>query len=139
MIATVAVWPLLAVLATHAIADFVVQTSRQAKLKSTDTSMLTLHVITYSTCLLVTAMFLSGGALGATLIFVGINGLAHWVTDFFTSRASSWAYENQDVHLYRFARLGSVTGRAVFWAIIGLDQFLHTFMLVCTMRILEGI
>ena len=104
-------------LAVHWLADFVFQTRWQATNKSRSNVALTSHVVWYT-------VFLCGGAYA---IFgmrpmvawcVLINGMFHWVTDWFTSRASSYFYAKEDWHK--------------FFVVIGFDQFCHQAILLAT-------
>jgi len=119
---------------THFVADFMLQTDKMAKGKSSSNRWLTYHILAYSAVLLL--VFGPWYAL--------LNGLAHWVTDYFTSRASgkqwkkaamyqaiiadpttgvdvkTWATENNAYHVHWF------------FVVIGFDQFLHAAILIIT-------
>jgi len=112
--------PFVWLLGVHWLADFVLQTHWQATNKSKRLDALALHVFTYTAAL----------ALGSVLlfprwpsfawpIFVAVNGAAHFVTDFFTSRWSSKLYAKQDYHN--------------FFVVIGLDQLIHHATLAATL------
>jgi hypothetical protein len=63
------------------------------------------------------------------LLFFGIkfallNAAAHWVIDFFTSRATSYLWKKQDVHN--------------FFVVIGFDQLLHALILIYSYHFLIG-
>lgn len=114
-------FPLL--LIAHYIADFICQTRYMGENKSKYWTVLTQHVLIY-TCVL--AVFLYGFTFsdGWTINherFIMFNLAAHWITDYFTSRASRWAYENK--------RMGT------FWNIIGADQLSHGLTLYYSMKI----
>ena len=114
-------WPFVVLLATHWVADFVLQTHWQASNKSKNNVALSRHVLVYT------------GVLGAAsftlfalpwhglqwLAFVGVNGVLHFATDYFTSRASSRLYAKQDWHN--------------FFVVIGFDQLIHQTTLAATM------
>jgi hypothetical protein len=121
---------LLVILVTHFIADFIVQTDWQAKNKSKRLDALTLHLATYSLCLAVPLVWMAPWR--SALYYVALNALAHWVTDFFTSRATSWAYPRLTEKVW-----GPVSGNAVFWAVIGFDQFAHQAVLILTLPVLR--
>ncbi len=83
--------------------------------KAQDNYWLLLHVGTYTIILaLGVALMLP---LKEALIYAGINGGLHLITDFFTSKAAS-----------KFAHRPRV-----FYPILGFDQFLHLTTLILTL------
>lgn len=82
------------------IGDFVLQINWMALNKSKRLLPLTAHVIVYSS-----GLFFIGWK------FALLNGAAHWLTDFVTSRLSSKAWKSEKRHL--------------FFVIIGADQMIH--------------
>lgn len=115
----------LALLATHWIADFVLQTHWQASNKSKRGDALALHVLTYSAVLLVGSIAIFGTDLaGKAIAFTALNGALHFITDYFTSRASSRFYAKQDWHN--------------FFVVIGFDQLIHQITLAGTMMLFFG-
>lgn len=116
MLALSTLWSFVALLATHWVADFVLQTHWQASNKSKDNLALSKHVATYTVALAAAAVVLFGFA---GLLFAAVNGALHWITDYFTSRASSKRYAKQDWHN--------------FFVVIGLDQLIHQTTLAATM------
>lgn len=94
MIALPPFWQFVALLATHWVGDFVLQTNCQATNKSKRLDALSLHVATYT----VAAIILFG--ITAAVIFAAINGALHFVTDYITSRASSKLWEEQNWHRF---------------------------------------
>ena len=107
----------LCLLIIHWVADFIFQTHWQATNKSKNNIALSSHVAVYTACLMVFSPFLFGLSL-ATFSFVLINGLLHFVTDYFTSRATSKLWAVGDTHN--------------FFVIVGLDQLIHQFTLGLT-------
>lgn len=99
----------LGILATHFVADFVLQSDWMALNKSKRNSILALHVGIYSTC------FLWLGPL-----YAGLNLVAHFVTDWMTSRWTSRLYKAGKRHW--------------FFVVIGLDQVAHYVVLFLTLR-----
>jgi hypothetical protein len=99
------------VLTVHWIADFIFQTRSMANNKSTSMKWLSAHILAY-TCFL----------LPFGLKFALVNGLAHFIIDFFTSRFTSYFWKEKDVHK--------------FFITIGLDQLLHTSILIASMKFL---
>lgn len=97
-----------AVIWIHWMADFIFQTDKMAINKSTSIRWLSSHVLAYS------AFFLPFG-----IKFALINGAAHFVTDFCTSRATSYLWKKGDRHN--------------FFVVIGFDQALHLTILLLTL------
>jgi hypothetical protein len=52
------------------------------------------------------------------LIFVVINGVLHFITDFYTSRLTSYFW--------------SIGDRHNFFVVVGLDQLIHCFCIIIT-------
>jgi hypothetical protein len=114
-------WQFLALLALHWLADFVLQTHWQATNKSTRNDALLGHVVVYSGALAVGSVGIFG--LHPNLAaFLVLNSLLHFVTDYFTSRASSRLYAKQDWHN--------------FFVVIGFDQLIHQVTLAVTMQLI---
>jgi len=114
-------------LAVHWVGDFILQSSEMALQKSTSNDWLSTHVGVYSVVLLAGASiyngifgYLTGSVftLGALLVFIALNGVLHWVTDYFTSRLS--------------ARLWKAERRHDFFVCLGGDQLVHAITLILT-------
>lgn len=93
----------------HFVADFILQTDKMALNKSSSMKWLSIHVVTYS------LPFLWFGWRYAL-----INGFAHFVTDWITSRLSARAWKAEK--------------RGLFFKIIGADQAIHLTVLILTLR-----
>lgn len=104
--------PLITILFAHWVADFLFQTETMALNKSKSMKWLTVHVLTYTIVLLGFSLLLLNWQ--SALLFAGLNGALHWITDFFTSKLTTVYHNN----------------RRVFFLIIGLDQFIHTATLI---------
>jgi hypothetical protein len=94
MIALPPFWQLVALLATHFVGDFVLQTNFQASNKNKRLDALSLHVATYTATLFLGAVILFGSM--SAITFAVLNGILHFATDYITSRASYkfWADQN---------------------------------------------
>ena len=99
---------IIAVLGTHFLADFVLQSDYMTQNKSKSNLVLLFHVSVYASCLL---WFGWQYAL--------LNGAFHFGTDYVTSRATS--------------RLWVAGKRHWFFVVIGLDQFIHAVCLIATL------
>jgi hypothetical protein len=108
-------------LIVHWFADFVLQTSWQATNKSKNNVALAHHVGVYTGVLALASIGLFGLSF-ALILFVVINGAAHFVTDYITSRISSRLFAKQDWHN--------------FFVVVGLDQLIHQLTLAITLRMI---
>jgi Protein of unknown function (DUF3307) len=105
----------LVIIAIHWIADFILQTDKQAKGKSKNWGDLISHTFTYSICWLLPAILMLGFN---GVLFVLITFIAHTITDYFTSRINSKLWAKGDVHN--------------FFVSVGFDQLLHYTQLILT-------
>jgi len=97
----------------HFIADFILQSNKMAINKSTSVKWLLTHVIIY------TIPFFWFG-----LFFAILNGIAHFITDYFTSKATSYLWKKNQRHW--------------FFVIIGFDQAIHLSTLLITYQLIIG-
>jgi len=112
----------------HFIADFIYQTDEMTKNKSTSNKWLLKHTLTYTGVISIYlyAMTLvetfTGGVISDiftnTLLFASITLVAHTLTDYVTSRVSSYFYKENKIH--------------EFFVVIGLDQWLHALQIIVT-------
>lgn len=112
------------VILIHWIADFVMQTDKQAKNKSTNIFYLLEHTATYSfvwTFGIILIGYLTSASF-TLLWFVPITFISHTITDYFTSRLNSKLWAKGDVHN--------------FFVSIGFDQVLHYVQLILTLKYL---
>lgn len=98
---------IIALLFMHFVADFIFQSDKVAIAKSSDNMILAKHVAIYSI-----PFFWFG------VTFALVNALAHLVTDYASSRATSYLYNRNERHW--------------FFVVIGLDQFIHAATLFST-------
>lgn len=104
----------------HWIVDFYFQTPYMSMNKSKSNAALAMHVMVYAIGL--TAMmilnenyFISSVAI---IHWIVLNTIAHFFTDYVTSRATSALYEKKNYH--------------DFFIVIGIDQFIHAVTLFGT-------
>src|SRR5688572_16954771 len=116
--------PYVYMLLTHWLADFCLQTDEQAKGKSTSVKLLTFHVATYSLMMGISGLFYFGDW-RKCLIFAGITFVAHWITDFITSRIGKPFWAKGDYH----------NG----FVVVGFDQVLHYVQLYLTINWLKDL
>ena len=103
----------------HWLYDFFFQTDEMANNKSKSNYYLGQHVIIYAWGLLLVSPFLfPNNWFFSGISWIVVNGVAHWLTDFVTSRATSSLYKEER---YR-----------EFFNVIGLDQFVHHITLFGT-------
>lgn len=120
---------ILGLVATHFVADFLCQTDKMALNKSTSLYWLSMHVLTYTAVLFlaVSGFFYfvmdselrsSDAVWRAPLLYAGINGMLHFITDFFTSKLTSKLWQRESKHW--------------FFVAVGFDQLTHYFCLFVT-------
>lgn len=100
------------ILITHYFFDWTFQPRYIAENKSKSLKILSAHVLIYTIGLLLVSGFVCPTAPYAWAI---MNGLAHFVVDFFTSKLSAYFYINQN---YK-----------AFWNVVGADQLIHYLFL----------
>jgi hypothetical protein len=112
----------------HWFADFICQTDKQAKNKSTSNKALLSHTLTYSGVIFIAMQLLySFNYFGAQtwyarILFVGIQFITHTIIDYFTSRINSKLWTNGDTHN--------------FFVSIGFDQFMHMAIMFTSFNII---
>ena len=95
----------------HLLADFFLQASAMAKNKGSSDTWLSLHGILY------TIPFLVFG-----WKFALVNGVTHWIIDWFTSGITSFFRKNEKYHLLLVTN--------------GIDQALHLTILILTIPLM---
>jgi hypothetical protein len=137
-------WQFLALLAVHWIADFVLQTHWQASNKSKDNAALAVHVINYTATIGIAVPGIFFRVDLSAAIFVAVNGVLHFITDWCTSRVSSRLFMGQfQVLTVSGPGMGISPGPHLiskdnfnphnFFVVIGLDQLIHQATLTVTM------
>jgi len=101
----------------HWISDFIFQTDDMANNKGKSIKWLSFHVFTYS---LLTTMGWAAFTQNPEDLFMVflITFSTHWVTDFFTSKATGYFYLKQEWRN--------------FFNVVGLDQLIHLTTLMLT-------
>jgi len=111
----------------HWFADFVLQTDKQAKGKSSSWKYLLGHTFSYSltwfTCCIIYAIFhvntdTVNHMMKSVFEFTAITFVAHTITDYYTSRLNSQLWKEGKVHN--------------FFVSVGFDQVLHYVQLFTT-------
>lgn len=110
---TISVSALMLLIFVHFFADFIMQTDKMAQNKSSNIKWLSIHILVYS------IFFIPFG-----LMFAIANGLAHWLTDYCSSKATTYLYKKEQRHW--------------FFVVIGLDQAIHMATLVLLYVIMVG-
>lgn len=119
---------LLFYLLLHWYADFVVQTDKQAKSKSSNNWQLLAHTSSYSLIITICTYILYWtNSFGAQywyipLIFGIIQFVTHTIIDYITSRINKKLWINEEVH--------------TFFIMIGFDQFIHYGILFVSLSLL---
>jgi hypothetical protein len=111
---------IMSVIVLHWLADFVLQTDWQAKNKSSNNIALIQHVGTYTSVIAIFAIYMFPITLA--LGWIVINGVLHFITDYFTSRLNTYLWSKGRVH--------------DFFVSVGFDQVIHYFCLFGTLIVL---
>ena len=118
-------YQILLILLIHWVADFLMQSQKMAMNKSKDNTQLLKHCFVYSSVWIYFGMIFF--PVFSVIIFAAITFFAHFITDYITSRWTSCLY-----------REGKYYGFPGFFAVIGLDQFLHfTQLILCYKYLVE--
>lgn len=102
---------------SHWVADFVCQTDWMAQNKSKTNYPLFIHICVYTLVMIPFAVYALSG-FTTIVLFLILNAVAHFVTDFYTSRVNSRLYAAGKFGSNKIPNLG-------FYSSIGFDQFLH--------------
>lgn len=110
------------ILMVHFLADFCLQTNDQATMKSTNIPHLFKHVLTYSIVWFFASYVLLSSWLLA-VVFASVTFVAHFITDYITSRIGKPLWESKDLH----------NG----FVMVGADQVFHYVQLIFTYELLS--
>lgn len=98
------------ILLIHFVADFLCQTRKMATNKSKSIPWLTFHVFVYTIVTTIGWEYLLNLKFIVVPTVIIITFITHWVTDFFTSKLTTYFYKKE-----RYFE---------FFGVIGLDQFI---------------
>lgn len=120
------IYDILLIIWAHFVADFILQNDKMAQNKSTSNIWLTNHIMVYSAAMMgIMAPFVyfmdaasSHVQLLWLLVWVAINGALHWITDWCSSRATSYLWQKGDRHN--------------FFVVVGADQAIHLSTMIVT-------
>lgn len=127
----------------HFFADFFFQNDKMATKKSTSNRWLTIHICTYMIVFSPFAMYMDYAINGYQFVSFGnvnafywwtLNGCLHWITDYFTSRLSSYLYQKAEKNPGESYFNNS--WRHWFFCCIGADQVIHYATLFITYKLL---
>lgn len=132
------------VIATHFLADFVLQSHWMASNKSKRDDALALHVLIYSTVMTIGAAFLLPGAYELWFVFYVVTFVTHFITDYYTSRITSRLGARALLFIKKLelhpddGYCKQEAGAAWHWffVVIGFDQLVHYATLAITLRFL---
>lgn len=130
----------MALLFVHWLADFVAQTNWQATNKGKSNVALGRHVATYTAVLAVFSVIIFDARPVQWAMFVVVNGVLHFCTDWCTSRINSTLFMQQFVDrdaTQLVARRGF--NLHDFFVFVGFDQLIHQITLGVTMVIFMGV
>jgi hypothetical protein len=113
---------ILTLLTGHFFADFVFQSHWMATNKCKNFNALFSHVLVYSAAMIPIVFVIFGyltGSLNGTISYMLLNGFLHMVTDFITSRSTSFLWKKENTHM--------------FFVVVGFDQLIHQATLLTTL------
>lgn len=124
------IWVVLSILGIHWVADFILQTDKQAKGKSKNWSDLLNHTVNYTLCFVIIYFIYhysnktTGYGFNESMLwFFPITFICHTATDYFTSRINSQLWKQQRNH--------------AFFVSVGFDQLCHFVQLLLTYQLLR--
>lgn len=118
------IWLMMICLAIHYIADFVCQSSTIATGKATSIELLSEHIyVSWIVWVLFWPIFwIFNVDYDTYLIFLLVNILFHFITDYFTSKVTHYHNSRGETKM--------------FWNTIGFDQLCHIIVITYTLRYL---
>lgn len=115
-------------LTAHWVADFVFQSDRVGKNKSKSVYILTEHVAVYTAVLMVLCLpiaFIHDMSVIGYSAFIAVNCVTHWLVDRITSTLRAKVYNPDNAHK--------------FFVLVGLDQLIHTLILIGSLFFILGV
>jgi hypothetical protein len=110
----------------HWVGDFLLQNTDMATNKSKSNIWLFKHVMSYSLVWIFAGVWFFPPHL--VVIFFFVTFIAHFTTDYYTSRWTNKLYANKKFY-----------GFPAFFSVIGLDQWLHYLQLILTYKFLTSL
>lgn len=109
----ITLYTIITVLVLHFIFDFFFQTDKMAQGKSKNNIDLSVHVSVYAIGVILMGIlnYKSFDHCGMVALFIMLNVVCHFFTDYFSSRASSRLWADKEFH--------------DFFGTVGLDQLVH--------------
>jgi len=108
------IWNIITLLVIHYVSDFIFQSHKMAINKSSSNLWLAYHVSVY--ILPFSLLYFIFNNIIATLLFMLINAVAHFLTDYVSSRIAKEFWIQKDMHN--------------FFLVVGADQLAHHIMLI---------
>ena len=118
---------ILLIILSHWFADFFLQSYNMSVNKSKSIYWLTIHINTYIyglIPLMIYLLYFRMFTLDDVIIFLCLNYVFHWVTDFVTSKINTYLWNKKEVHW--------------FFVSIGVDQVIHYLCLFLTYNYLTS-
>lgn len=106
----------------HFVCDFILQSDKMARGKSSSNSRLAEHIGVYTLALMACVAFKTTATWDGVFLYGLVNGTAHFATDYVTSRITKKLWAANRVH--------------DFFVVVGLDQAMHMTTLFVTLPLL---
>ena len=116
----ISIYFIMYIIIAHFIGDFILQSDYHALNKSTNNLVLFNHIMWYLIPFIPIGLFFT---IKYYFIWIILNGTAHYITDYITSRATSKLWQSGKRHW--------------FFVVIGLDQAAHYSFLFLTYMLLR--
>jgi membrane-bound acyltransferase YfiQ involved in biofilm formation len=119
------------ILILHYVGDWLLQTRKIAEGKSSSITILSHHVTLYTLTIfvgIIVPLLLLGASTDTMHLltqWIFLNGVLHWITDYFTSKMTKKYYTSGNMKK--------------FWHTVGLDQLIHAVTLIMTLMYINQI